>query len=371
MSALGFSACKSDAGLYVNMSDPDNPVYVGVFVDDMLICSKKKEQAVHLKEELSKLFEIHDLGEVKDFLGCHIIRDRGERVLYMRNTAQIDEYVESFGLDGETHSMRVPMSPDFVITKEPHTVEKREGEKDVVFGAGTLLPEGNRYNELLGSLLYLANTTRPDISTAVGILSRFRMSPTTAHYNAALRVLKYLKDTRTMGLRLGGSGPLLMAYTDADYAGCLDTRRCLSGLAVKVMGGLVSWGSKKQSSVSLSTTEAEFQASCVAINEVNWLKGLLGEMGISVGKVPLYCDSNGCLSQLKNPQCSRFTKHIAIRFHRAREAVDAGEVSPVFVGTKENVADIFTKALGPQDFERHRESLGVVEVPDHLTKGKC
>jgi hypothetical protein len=371
MSALGFSACKSDAGLYVNMSDPDNPVYVGVFVDDMLICSKKKEQAVHLKEELSKLFEIHDLGEVKDFLGCHIIRDRGERVLYMRNTAQIDEYVESFGLDGETHSMRVPMSPDFVITKEPHTVEKREGEKDVVFGAGTLLPEGNRYNELLGSLLYLANTTRPDISTAVGILSRFRVSPTTAHYNAALRVLKYLKDTRTMGLRLGGSGPLLMAYTDADYAGCLDTRRCLSGLAVKVMGGLVSWGSKKQSSVSLSTTEAEFQASCVAINEVNWLKGLLGEMGISVGKVPLYCDSNGCLSQLKNPQCSRLTKHIAIRFHRAREAVDAGEVSPVFVGTKENVADIFTKALGPQDFERHRESLGVVEVPAHLTKGKC
>jgi hypothetical protein len=91
--------------------------------------------------------------------------------------------------------MRVPMSPDFVITKEPHTVEKREGEKDVVFGAGTLLPEGNRYNELLGSLLYLANTTRPDISTAVGILSRFRVSPTTAHYNAALRVLKYLKDT--------------------------------------------------------------------------------------------------------------------------------------------------------------------------------
>jgi hypothetical protein len=77
------------------------------------------------------------------------------------------------------------------------------------------------------------------------------------------------------------------------------------------------------------------------------------------------------LSQLKNPQCSRYTKHIAIRFHRAREAVDAGEVSPVFVGTKENVADIFTKALGPQDFERHRESLGVVEVPDHLTKGKC
>lgn len=370
MGELGFTPCRSDAGLYVNQSDPENPIFVGIFVDDMLICCKTTDQAVGIKEQLSKLFEIHDLGEVNQFLGCHIVRDREKRTLYMRNTAQIDSYVESFGLDQATHSEKVPMSQDFVVTKEPSTVVKDEEGVEYKYGAGTYLPEGNRYNELVGSLLYIANATRPDIALAVGVLSRYRAKPTTAHWNAALKVLKYLKSTRTLALKLGGGNTVLEAYTDADFATCLDTRKSVAGMGVKVMGGMVSWGAKKQSTVATSTLEAEFQAASIAIKEVNWLRGLLGELGVKVREVPLHCDSNGCLTHLKDPLITQHTKHIAIKFHFTREAVAAGEVTPRFVGTRENMADAFTKALGTVDFLRHRDSLGVVELPDNLiTRG--
>jgi hypothetical protein len=171
-----------------------------------------------------------------------------------------------------------------------------------------------------------------------------------------------------MALRLDGGGPVLEAYTDADFAGCLDTRKSISGQAVKVVGGLVSWGSKKQGSVAQSTVEAEFQAACVIINEVNWLRGLLGEPGIKVGKVPLNWDNGGCLHNLRIPVNSRYIKHIALKFHMASEAVAQGEVTPQFVGTKENVADIFTKPLPLVVFNRHRESLCIVEGRAHLVK---
>jgi hypothetical protein len=112
--------------------------------------------------------------------------------------------------------------PSFVVTKEPLTeIPATEFEPKRVFGAGTLLEAGNPYGELVGSLLYIANSTRPDISTAASVLSQFRAQPTTAHWKEALRVLRYLKDTRLYALKLGGGGPVLEAYVDADYAGCV------------------------------------------------------------------------------------------------------------------------------------------------------
>jgi hypothetical protein len=161
------------------------------------------------------------------------------------------------------------------------------------------------------------------------------------------------------------------AYTDADYAGCLDTRHSRSGFLVKVMGGVVSWASKKQKTVSTSTVEAEFQAACLAIKEVVWLKGFLKELGVTVGEVSLKCDNQGCLSHLKHPVISGYTKHAAVRFCYAREAVELGLVVPEFVSTDANVADIFTKPLPPTSFLRHRDALGVVALPPHLVKGKC
>jgi hypothetical protein len=135
--------------------------------------------------------------------------------------------------------------------------------------------------------------------------------PTTAHWNEGLRVVRYLKDTEGLQLRLGGSEPVV-AYTDSDLAGCLDSRKSTSGFLVKVLGGVVSWGSKKQHSVSTSTVEAEFQAACLVVNEVAWLRGMLCELGIPVGDIPLHCDNSGSLRHLKDPVNTIHTKHIAI-----------------------------------------------------------
>ena len=137
------------------------------------------------------------------------------------------------------------------------------------------------------------------------------------------------------------------------------------------MGGMVSWGSKKQKTVSASTVESEFQAACLAIKEVRWLRGLLTEWGVKVGEVELRCDNSGCLSHLKNPVVSGYTKHVAIRFCFAREAVALGQVTPQYVNTDDNVADLLTKPLPPTTFVKHREAMGVVPLPSHLTKGKC
>ena len=369
---LGFHPCMSDSGIYVNMSTPDCPVYLGVFVDDMIIVTPQVAAVEQFKGQLTKLFEIHDLGEVKDFLGASIIRDREERVLYMRNTAKIDEYVESFGLGSETQRVRCPMSQSFLPTIKPHlVVPATQLASEIKEGAGVPLEAGNRFGELVGCLMYIANQTRPDISTAVGILSQFRAAPTTSHWNEGLRILRYLKDTRLYALRLGGGGPVLEAYTDADYGGCKDTYRSRSGFLVKVLGGVVSWGSKKQKILSTCTVDSEFVAASLAIKEVIWLRGLLTELGVKVGKVNLVCDNNGCLSHLRDPLISGATKHSAIRFHFAREAVDDGQVVPGYVGTDDNIADIFTKPLPPVVFEKHREGLGVVPLPPHLLKGKC
>jgi hypothetical protein len=372
LEGLGYVPTASDPSIYVNQSDPEDPMYLGVFVDDLAIVGKHKDKVMKFKEEIMKIFEIHDLGEIKDFLGASIVRDRENKVLYMKNTAKIDEYVEKFGLGGETKPVKVPLSPSFVVTKEPFTeVPATEFEVKRVYGSGTLLPKGHFYGELIGSLLYIANSTRPDISTAASVLSQFREKPTTAHLNEALRVLRYLKDTRQHALRLGGGGPVMEVFTDADYAGCLDTRRSRSGFLVKVLGGVVSWASKKQKTIAQSTVEAEFQAACLAINEVNWLRKMLNELGVHVGEVVMHCDNRGCLTHLKNPVVSGYTKHLAIRFHKTREAVVLGQVVPKYVGTNENTADIFTKALPPQTFLYHRDALGVVPVPSSLLKGKC
>lgn len=350
----GFRSCMSDAGIYVSTDTNMDPMYLVVFVDDMLIMCKCLERVVGFKEALGKEFAIHDLGEVKDFLGCQIVRDREKRVIYMSSKSKIDALVEKFGLSGDTRPVEAPMSKSFLHTAR--TCESEEGP-----GAGVPLEPGHRYCELIGSLLYLANTTRPDIAQAVGVLSRYRGTPTTAHMHEALRVLRYLKETRDHTLQLGGSNTVLEGFVDADYGGDLDTRASTTGFLFKVYGGAVVWGSKKQSATACSTVEAEFRAASHAVKEALWLRGLLEELHFDVWKIPLYCDNTGCIQNLKNPVNSKYTKHVAVSFHHARSAVIQGQVDVKYISTQANVADIFTKPLVPVLFKQHRETLGLIE----------
>lgn len=349
----GFTACMSDAGIYVSNVPGEDPVYLVLFVDDMLIMSKALPRVLAFKETIGKEFSIHDLGEVKDFLGCQIVRDRERKLMWMSSGLKIDALVDSFGLSGDTRAYDTPMSKSFVHTS--HSTQSNP-----IDGAGVALEPGHRYCELIGSLLYLANTTRPDIAHAVGVLSRYRGTPTTAHMQEGLRVVRYLKDTRDLALQLGGGTSPLEGYVDADYAGDLDMRASTTGFVFQVYGGSVVWGSKKQSATATSTVESEFRAASHAVKEAIWLRGFLEEIHVDVWKPPLFIDNSGCVRNLRNLVNSKYTKHVAVAFHHARAAVIQGDVDVKYVPTQKNVADIFTKPLVPVLFKIHRNTLGVV-----------
>jgi hypothetical protein len=249
------------------------------------------------------------------------------------------------------------MCKSFVATELPQSSSATEAEAG---GSGALLPDGNRYAELVGSLQYLANTTRPDIAQAVGVLGRYRHQPTTSHFTAGLRIVRYLLGTKDQGLIYGGKGKSeLIGYVDSDFAGDQDTRKSTTGYTFQLNGSTVSWGSRKQQSVATSTVEAEYIAASVAIKEGIWLGSLLTELGYPVSNVKLMCHNMGCITNLKNHVLSKYTKHISVCYHQAREKVLWGQISPVYVRTDENLADLFTKPLPAPVFLKHRSNLGI------------
>jgi hypothetical protein len=172
-----------------------------------------------------------------------------------------------------------------------------------------LLEEGNRYLELIGSLLYLANTTRPDIANAVGILSRYRGAPTTSHMRGGKRVLAYLKGASDVSLVYGTEVQDLHAYVDADYAGCLDGRRSTSGSSSSMEDPLVSWGSKKEQSVASSTVESEYMAFHAVVKEAKWLRLLMIEFGQGDNSVIVFCNNAGCIANFKKTPLHRRTSN--------------------------------------------------------------
>jgi len=154
----------------------------------------------------------------------------------------------------------------------------------------------------------------------------------------------------------------LEGYVDADFAGDLDQRFSTSGFVFFVYGGAVAWSSNKQKSVATSTVEAEFMASSTAIKEAAWLKSFLEELGCAPWSVKLYCDNQGCIQNLKNPVYSKYTKHIAVQFHFAREAIKLGQVDIKYVESAKNQADMMTKPLVGPVFKRHVQSIGLLPL---------
>ena len=158
------------------------------------------------------------------------------------------------------------------------------------------------YRELIGGLMYLAVCTRPDIAYAVGVLSRFMMNPGMGHWKVAKGVLRYLKGTVSKGILYGESKDIEV-YCDSDFAGDIDTRRSTTGWLVKISGGCVSWASRIQPTVALSTTEAEYMAAAEAAKEAIWFKKLLEDVGIDMKKdaINICCDNQSCIKLIKNP----------------------------------------------------------------------
>ena len=210
--------------------------------------------------------------------------------------------------------------------------------------------------------MYLAVATRPDISSAVQQLSEHFESPGRAHWEAAKRVVRYLLGTRDWQLALGGSEAGLVGYSDSDWGADTDFRHSISGYVFTLDGGAISWASRKQKAVALSSTEAEYIAITEATKEAMWLRALLGELlGEEVTGAPtqLWSDNRGAIALAKDNTGHRRTKHIDIRYHFIREAIEDGKIALGYCPTVVMPADAFTKALARPQLVRLLDLVGV------------
>jgi hypothetical protein len=236
---------------------------------------------------------------------------------------------------------------------------------------GNIIADASWYRSMAGALQYLT-LTRSDIAYAVQQVCLHMHAPRDAHLAMLKRILRYIKGTVSLGLRLHPAASFkLTAYTDADWAGCPDTQRSTSGFAVFLGESLVSWSSKRQTTVSRSSAEAEYRGVANAVTECSWLRHLLRELHCNVdGATITYCDNISSVYMARNPVHHRRTKHIELDVHFVREKVGIGEVRVLQIPSAHQFADIFTKGLPSALFNDFRDSLCVAKSTA-TTEGGC
>lgn len=274
---MGFRQCQSDTWLYTRR-DGEDMVIVLVYVDDLLVGCKDASIISAVLQELRKCFDITDLGMVKHFLGQEVRREDG--CYSLRLTSYIEDLVKRFGL-ADCNPSKTPMDPGYV------RYEDSQPMADVT-----------RYRSLVGALLYISVNSRPDIAASVSFLGRRASQPTINDWKAAKRVLRYLKGTKELKLKFGpGEEWLLRGYSDSDWAGDHDTRKSTTGFVFLYGTGPISWVSRRQTCVTLSSMEAEYVALSDTCQELIWIRRLLSDLEEPpVGATHVFEDNQSCLS---------------------------------------------------------------------------
>ena len=286
-----------------------------------------------------------DMGKLHYCLGVTVVQDESNKCVWLHQEQYIQRLLEKYGMS-EAKISSTPADTS-VRLKKDDGVSK---EVDPI-----------AYQSMVGSLLYAACATRPDISYAVGAVSKFNSKPTEAHMTALKRILRYLKGTTTLALKYQKCENLsVVGYSDADWAGDQDDRHSTSGNLLLMTGGPISWYSKKQAIVALSTSEAEYVALSAATQEAVWLRRLLTDLQVTLSEPTVLMEDNqGAIAIARNPTAHARTKHIDIRYHFVREAMQMGIIDLYYCPTKEMIADMFTKPLSRGQFESLRLAMGM------------
>lgn len=374
----GFKRLTTEACLYVKTSKTGRPMYIAVFVDDTLnACHvQDRKEMEDIKNTIKHTYTVKDLGEASHILGMRITRDRVKRTMKLDQQMYVNKLLEKCGMMNCV-PVSTPEQAGVHLTKAgckssdtndcngtSSNLKKKfgfmEDEEDVMSSSEKMK---ERYGSLVGSLLYAAICTRPDIQHAVSQLGKYVSNPQPAHWYACKRVLRYLKKTSDVGLTFKLNphsdnivlGPV---YADANWAGDLDDRKSTTGVVMKINGCAVSWMSKKQRTVAQSTAEAEYIAMSMAVKEIMWMRQLLKEMMLEQkdGTV-LYCDNNSAIITAQHETQHSRMKHIDISYHAVREQVINKNVNIKWIPTLQQQADILTKGLGKHLFEPLRTKV--------------
>lgn len=346
----GGKRTAADPCVYVIGNNEDRVIMV-VYVDDLILASKKIEKLNMIKSKLKSAFKIVDLGQINNILGVNVQREGATGRIRLSQKKYIKDLIEKFNME-QAKSVSTPIESNIKITKEmcPTTEdEKRE-------------MENRPYRELVGGLIYLANATRPDIAFAASTLSRFCCNPGKQHWLIAKRILRYLQATSHYSLKYVKNNDSLTGYTDSDWGGDDNDRRSCSGCIMTLAGSPISWKSKKQNSVALSTMEAEYVALSETSREVIYIRRLLCHMGFDKYvnfPININCDNQSAIELSKNAKFHKRSKHIDIRYHFTRELVEKGDIVIKYLQTDRMLADILTKSLSKCKHERCIEMLNL------------
>ncbi|KAJ1700212.1 hypothetical protein LUZ63_008724 [Rhynchospora breviuscula] len=335
---------KMDTTLFTKKRD-DHLLLVQIYVDDIIFGSTNATLAQEFSSLMSSEFEMSMMGELNFFLGLQIKQLHDG--IFISQTKYAKELIKKFGVE-DSKSLDTPMSKSANID-----ADEKGKPMDITL-----------YRGIIGSLLYLT-ASRPDIMYAVCLCARYQANPKESHHKAVKRILRYVKGTQNLGLWHGKQTELdLVGYTDADFAGDRMDRKSTSGTCQFLGGSLVSWSSRKQTSVALSTAEAEYVAAGSCCTQLLWMMQTLRDYELEFQKVPILCDNTSAILISKNPVLHSRTKHIEIRHHFIRDHVEKGDVELVYIDTKEQIADIFTKPLPTQQHLELRFKLGMLELKD-------
>ena len=344
--AMGFSQLNSDPCVYIK--DNGGEVFIiAVYVDDLILGGDDSGEIKDVKRSISDKFRMEDMGQLHHFLGVKVVQCDNPTRIWIGQPAYIVELLQRFKMDN-SNPVDTPADPGTKLKKADEN--EKMCEKDV-------------YQSAVGTLLYLSTRTRPDIAYAVGSVARYSANPSSQHWSAVKRIMRYLRGSAEFGVMyVQGEQSELMGYSDSDWAGDLDDRKSTSGYVFLLSGAAVSWRSKKQSCVALSTAEAEYMALASAAQESVWMERLVSSIitGIDTSKgIVIFEDNQSAIGMSEHQSYHGRTKHVDIKYHFIREQVAANRVRLRYCKSCDMIADILTKALcGPQ-FKKLRARMGM------------
>ena len=333
MGQFGLNAIVSDPCVFVS---GDKTLIVCCYVDDGLIFWRDEAEKDRLIKGLKSKFDI-SIGDGSAYAGMQI--EYRDGAVFVHQEYYLQRVLKRFGMED-----CIPAS----CPAKAHVILRKNEDDESVD-----VP----YRELVGSLMYLAVVSRPDIAYAVSVLSQYMSCFSLEHWTAGKEVLRYLKSSPKLGLLFDGTDGCLVAYSDSDWAGDTDTRRSRTGNVILLNGSAVIWTSQRQPIVTLSSSEAEFVAANSAVTSIKWMTDLLVELGVELEEQVLLMDNQPAIKMIKNPEFHMRTKHIDIRYKFIRERYNEELFSLDFVRSEDQLADFLTKPLPPAKFKRNVEMI--------------
>ena len=343
--SLGFIKSAYEQSLYLKRSI-DAILIIGVYVDDLIVTGSRFAVIEDLKTEMAREFDMSNLGSLSSYLGIEV--KQGKDFIFLSQMAYTQKILQHAKL-GDCNAAITPLEARAQFTYE-------EGKSTV---------NSTVYRSLIGSLRYLTHT-RPDLQFSVGLLSRFMEKPTQEHYNGIKRILRYVKGTEDYGFfykKRDMKGELL-SFSNSDFAGDCHDRKSTSGYIFFLGGRVVSWSSQKQSIVTLSSCKAEYIAATSATCQAIWMLRLIRELTSNeVSTAKLMVDNQSAITLSKNTGHHNHIKQIDTRYHFIRECVENKRIIISFIRMEDQLANMFTKALGRQKFREMRDRIGIHSTP--------